>query len=348
MSAAFLSFIIARNCYGNTTSNAPYPPSSVITRFTWDRDVAKLKDGAGDNWPITWVDDDLQITSYGDGKGFSDRTPHLTLGLARVFGDPPNHYAEDFISDADAPMGGGPSGIKSSGMLMVDGILYMFVRNYKPGDSDDYTNARLAWSDNLGVNWTWANWHFSDTFGCPEFIQFGKNYQNARDSYVYVVSQANNSAYDYSPDIVMLRVPKDKAADRNCYEFFAGMDTSGDPIWSSDIGERKPFFTDPNGTQRIAMTYNAALRRYILTASHRPPGSTATHTGALGIFDAPEPWGPWTTVHYDDKWSENYRTYHHKFPTKWMSSDGRTMWLLFSGLDGGYYSFCLRKANLEF
>ena len=348
MPSAFLGFILACNCYGNTSSNAPYPPSSVITRLTWDRDVVKLKDGAGDNWPITWVDDDLQITSYGDGKGFSDRSPHLTLGFARVFGDPPDHYAEDIISDADAPMGGGPSGIKSSGMLMVDGILYMFVRNYKPGDSEDYTNARLSWSDNLGVNWTWADWHFSDTFGCPEFVQFGKNYQNARDNYVYVVSQANDSAYDYSPDIVMFRVPKGKVSDRNCYEFFAGMDVSGDPIWSSDIGEREPIFTDPNGTQRIAMTYNAALRRYILTTSHRPPGSSATHTGALGVFDAPEPWGPWTTVYYDDNWSENYRTYHHKFPTKWMSSDGRTMWLLFSGLDGGYYSFCVRKASLEF
>ncbi len=95
------------------------------------------------------------------------------------------------------------------------------------------------------------------------------------------------------------------------------------------------------------MTYNVALHRYILTTTHRPPGSNATHTAALGVFDAPEPWGPWTTVNYDDDWSEGCRTYHHKFPTKWMSDDGRTMWLLFSGLDGGYYSFCLRRATLE-
>ena len=27
------------------------------------------------------------------------------------------------------------------------------------------------------------------------------------------------------------------------------------------------------------------------------------------------------------------RTYHHKFPTKWMSTDGKEMWLLYSGLD---------------
>lgn len=349
MSGTFLGIglLLVYNGFGKTASAAPYPASQNITRLEWDSDVVKLVDGAGDNWPIAWVDDDLQITSYGDGKGFSDRKPRLTLGFAKIFGDPPNHRAEDLVSDADALMGGGPSGIKSSGMLMVDKILYMFVRNYKPANSDDYTNSRLAWSSNLGVNWTWADWHFSDTFGCPEFVQFGKSYQQARDEYVYIVSQDNDNAYKFSPDIVMLRVSKDKVSDRNCYEFFAGLNPTGKPIWSSDIAERKPIFTDPNGTQRIAITYNAALSRYILTTTHLPQGSEATHTPALGVFDAPEPWGPWTTVYYNDHWSEDFRTYHHKFPTKWMSDDGKTMWLLFSGLDGGYYSFCLRKATLE-
>jgi hypothetical protein len=77
----------------------------------------------------------------------------------------------------------------------------------------------------------------------------------------------------------------------------------------------------------------------------------ATHTAALGVFDAPEPWGPWTTVYYSDHWSvtdgRDCRTYHHKFPTKWMSPDGKSMWLLYSGLDCGLYGFCTKKARLE-
>ena len=162
-------------------SDAPYPQSEVIKKLTWDEDVLKLDQGCGDNWPITWVDNDVQITSYGDGDGFSDRKPHLTIGFARIYGDPPNHKAEDIISDVDAKMGGGSQGIKSSGMLIVDGVLYLFVRNYRPDNSDDFTNSRLAWSRNYGVNWTWADWHFADTFGCPDFVQFSKRYQNARD-----------------------------------------------------------------------------------------------------------------------------------------------------------------------
>jgi len=342
-----LGFVFLSSVFENIASGVPYPNSRIITKLTWDPNVVKLRDGAGDNWPITWVEDDLQITAFGDGDGFDKQNPDLSLGFCRIAGDPPNHFGEDFKSDADTPEGSGSKGIKASGLLMVDNVLYMFVRNYKTDGSKDFTNSRLAWSTNRGVNWTWADWHFSQTFGCPEFVQFGKNYHGARDNYVYIVSQANDDAYAYSPDIVMARVDKSKVKDRDSYEFFAGIGTDGKPIWSNDIGKRKPIFTDPNGTQRIAMTYNSALRRYILTTSHLPPGKKATHTAALGIFDAPEPWGPWSTVYYNHDWSKGARTYHHKFPTKWMSSDGKTMWLLFSGLDGGYYSFCVRKATLE-
>ncbi len=325
----------------------PYPASPVIRSLVWDEAVIKIGTDTGDNWPITWVRGDLQITSWGDGPGFDQKPPRLSLGFAHIYGDPPNVRGEDFRTDADTLQGGGSSAIKTSGLLMVDGSLYMWVRNYRSPGSDDFTNARLAWSKNQGTNWMWANWHFTDTFGCPEFIQFGPSYAGARDDYVYIVSQANDSAYGYSRQIVLARVPKQKVPERTTYEFFAGYAPSGEASWSPDIQQRRPIFTDPNGTQRIAITYNFALKRYILTTSHRAPGSKATHTAALGVFDAPEPWGPWSSVFYQTNWSGTNRTYHHKFPTKWMSSDGRTMWLLYSGLDGGLYTFCLKKATLE-
>jgi hypothetical protein len=226
---------------------------------------------------------------------------------------------------------------------MVDGILYVFVRNYRPDDTDDFTNARLAWSQDTGKTFNWAEWHFSNTFGCPEFIQFGPNYSGARDEYVYVVSQDNDDAYRYDECIVMARVRKDMVLDRPAYDFFAGKDKYGKPLWNRDIEKRMPVFYDPAGTQRISISYNKGLKRYFLTTSHQPKGDTRTHTAALGIFEATEPWGDWFTVYYDDHWSGNCRTYHHRFPVKWISCDGMEMWLLFSGLDCGYYDFCLRK-----
>ena len=333
-------------------STAPYPQSPVITKLSWDAQVVKCGPArSGDNWSIAWVDDDLMITAYDDGDGFDKLNPNLSLGFARITGYPPNLQGKDFSTNADTPVGWGSKGIKASGLLIVDGKLYMFVRNYKPPGSDDFTNSRLASSTDRGRHWKWADWHFSDTFGCPEFIQFSKDYEGARDNYVYIVSQANDSAYGYSPHIVLARVPKNKVADRSRYEFFAGLTPTGKPRWSPSIEKRRPIFTDRNGTQRIAVNYNAALERYILTTSHRPPGSTSTHTAALGVFDAPEPWGPWTTVYYNSHWSvsdgKDCRTYHHKFPTKWMSPDGKGMWLLYSGLDCDLYGFCLKRATLQ-
>jgi hypothetical protein len=324
----------------------PYPPSKVITRLTWGEHPIRIAEGAGDNWPIVEGEDGALYTAYGDGRGFGNRVPPLSLGFAKMAGEFPHYQGLDIPSNLDAPMGGGPKGIKASGLLLVDGTMYLFVRNLV--FAGDFTNSRLAWSRDSMKTWTWADWHFPDTFGCPEFVQFGRDYRGARDRYVYVVSQDNDNPYRYSPDVVLARVPKGRVADRGQWEFFAGMDPAGQPLWTAEIHARKPAFTDPKGVQRIAITYHRALKRYLLTTSHKlDPKAEVTHTGALGVFDAPEPWGPWTTVYYDDYWSGKDRTYHHKFPTKWMSADGQTLWLLYSGLGAGNYAFCMKKATLQ-
>jgi hypothetical protein len=329
---------------------APYPHSELIRKLTWDSAVVRIgegddgRNGVGDNWPATWGDDGSLYVSYGDGPGFKKRGDRFfTLGFAKIKGDPPAVRADDIPSDFDTPVGWGNKGIKSSGQIMVDHVIYMFVRNYQV--DGDYRHSRLAWSKNHEKNWSWANWHFADTSGCPEFVQFGPNYAGARDDYVYVVSQANNDAYEFSPDIVMARVPKDKIAVRTAYRFYAGPGRRGMPAWSPDVRAQRPIFTDPNGTQRISLGYNKALKRYILTSSHRV--GQGAQNASLGVFEAPEPWGPWSTIYYDDHWSGNNRTYHHKFPTKWMSPDGSTMWLLYSGIGGNNYAFILKQATLE-
>jgi hypothetical protein len=278
----------------------------------------------------------------------------LSLGFAKIVGNPSGELRADEIpSSLDTVMGGGAKGIKSSALLMVDRRLYMFVRNVII--DGEFTHSRIAWSDDRERTWNWSDWYFAESFGCPEFVQFGKNYSGARDNYIYIVSQDNNNPYKYSEDVVLARVPKSRILDRNSWQFFTGRDTNG-AQWSSNVSERRPMFTDRNGAQRVALTYNAGLKRYFLVTSIGTHGKDTKlmHTGGLGIFDAPEPWGPWTTVYYDQYWSGgnnlDYKleewTYHQKFPTKYMSGDGKAMWLLFSGR-GENYTFCLRKATLD-
>ena len=139
-------------------SGAPYPPSSFISELRWSPAVVKMKGYAnGDNWPIAWMHDDAQLTAFCDGKGFSEEDPDLSLGFAWVHGDPPEFHATNIGSDADTPVGWGAKGIKASDMVAVDNVLYMFVRNYKPSNSDDFTNSRLACSTSSGESWTWAD-----------------------------------------------------------------------------------------------------------------------------------------------------------------------------------------------
>ena len=52
--------------------------------------------------------------------------------------------------------------------------------------------------------------------------------------------------------------------------------------------------------------------------------------GGLGIFDAPNPWGPWTTVIYDDHWLGSNNIFYANIPTKWIS--GNDFYLVFTGI----------------
>jgi hypothetical protein len=61
----------------------------------------------------------------------------------------------------------------------------------------------------------------------------------------------------------------------------------------------------------------------------------------FGIYDAPEPGGPWTTAYFTEAWDVGPGE-TSCFPTKWMSADGKTLYLVFSGND--YFS--LRKATI--
>ena len=85
-------------------------------------------------------------------------------------------------------------------------------------------------------------------------------------------------------------------------EFFTGTTRDGHPSWSADGSKKQPVFEDPNGVGwNLAVSHNPGLQRYLVTTDH-----TETHAGKLGMFDAPEPWGPWTTVAYVEAWGAGH------------------------------------------
>ena len=315
-------------------SRPPYPQSPVIRGVSFAPEASiERKAIDSDNWPITWGDDDSQYTSYGDGFGFEPYLKSkLSLGLAKIVGGPGDFQGINIRSETGERTGDGPKGPKSSGMLMADGVLYMWVRNTG--------NSQLAWSSDRGRTWQWG-FRFTTSFGSPTFLNFGKNYSGARDGFVYVYSQDGASAYQSDDALVLARVPKDRIRDRKAYEFLERADTSGAPRWTSDIAARGAVFRFPGHCQRVDAVYNPLLKRYLLALGYN-------HKGGWGIFDAPTPWGPWTTVFHTDYWGLG-GTHDYRLPAKWIGP-GAKMTLVFSGVklpDITYDAFCVRAMTLD-
>jgi len=311
----------------------PLPPSPVITGIVWAPADTIVRQAQGsDNWPLTWADDDNLYGAYGDGNGFDPKTPEkLSLGIARIAGTPPVHAGTNIRAPTAEARGDDKRGRKASGMLMVDGVLYMLARNTG--------NAQLAWSADRGKTWTWSEWKFTTSFGAPAFLNFGRNYTGARDGFVYVYSHDANSAYEAADRMVLARVPKNRVRSRDAYEFLKARDAKGQPIWTKNIDERGAVFTLAGKCYRSNVTYHAASRRYLW--SQTLPGTDARFKGGFAVYDAPEPWGPWTTVFYTDEWDVGPGE-SSSFPAKWMSDDGTTVHLAFSGDD----AFSVRRATL--
>jgi hypothetical protein len=204
-------------------------------------------------------------------------------------------------------------------------------------------NSQLGWSEDHGQTWAWADWKFTTSFGCPTFLNFGKNYSGARDGFVYLYSPDQDNAYEPADCMVLARVPWDQLRNQSAYEFFVRLDTQGHPVWSKDIGQRGAVFTHPGRCYRSGITYNAALKRYfwaqILPQSRYPQGPR--FQGGFGVYDAPEPWGPWTTVYFTQDWDVGPGE-TGSFPARWMSADGQSLMYVFSGED----SFSIRQAML--
>jgi hypothetical protein len=142
-------------------------------------------------------------------------------------------------------------------------------------------------------------------------------------------------------------VPARKLLDSQAYRYFAGLDAHGHPIWTADQTQMRPIFTDRNtsrpgcsGTCNMAgdleeATYDRSIGRYIAVAQ-------GEHVGQTSFYDAPYPWGPWTTVDYNNidpatgsgGWA-NLGTMAGvslgaHVVNAWTSPDGLTLWLTYS------------------
>jgi len=325
-----LSFLFCLGtCAVALGSDAPYPHSKIIAGISFDRSTLVRAAPGSDQFGYTTASDGNIYVAWGDGGGFggTNSRGRSSLGVARLLGVPPSWKGINVWGGVEPLSSQSPTpGKTSNGVIAVGGVIYLYVCQ-----QGVWTNNSLWKSGNLGMTWQNLGRMFEEpgsAFADPGIVQFGPDYRGARDRYVYGYDE-----HFFADGLALFRVDKSKLESRTHYEFFAGFDGKGNPFWSTDISRKRRVFIDPKGTEwGVTCTYDPYLKRYLLAVRHNGD------SGDWGLFDAPEPWGPWTTVGYGSDFpdwvgskdpngaSKGRPAYIHNFPQKWMSTDGTTLW----------------------
>ncbi len=225
--------------------------------------------------------------------------------------------------------------------------------------------------------------------GAPHFVDFGKNMHYAPDGKAYVLGMGaqaddpeprpciqvgkNGQQYETRPcdedfahanlswisadQVYLARViPSPQTInDINAWEFFAGYDKDGRPQWTRDFGQIKPLLEWNNHMGCVTATYVPGLKKYLMCVTDGWP--TVANMNSY-ILEADELTGPWRMVTYMRDFGE--QAYFLNFPSKFISEDGRTLWLCYSanfsnwanGIQlkinppGGRYGLCLHEIRL--
>jgi hypothetical protein len=286
-----------------------------------------------DLWPLTWGPDGQLYAAWGDGGGFggSDTDGRVSMGFARIEGGPLDFRGVNINGGKNSEHPASfPRKGKTGGILFVDNTLYAVI-NEQDNPWPNVTHV-LAWSTNAGALWTKAEWVFpkgTGNFQPGKILNFGPNYTGvpgALDGFVYFYGPRQAASAGDDRVLFLARVPKHRLRERAAYMFFAGLDRDKKPRWSALANEMQPIFSDSNGIAGSTLSWNPVLRRFLLANFHTGPSQ-------LGVFEGPEPWGPWATVAYSENWGQmgaDGEGLTCEFPEKWMSPDGLTLWSVFS------------------
>lgn len=248
------------------------------------------------------------------------------------------------------------------GSLIYNGVWYYGTYCLDPSAQAQYGDKVINWpwmgpfvgfrtSTNYGHTWkegpnTPERPLFGETgingypvkIGSPHFVDFGKNLQYSPDGKAYLVAHGAditdtkwrfwNDSWITGDQIYLFRVTPaiENMNDPAKYEFFAGNDSSGQPIWTSDFKAIKPLLEWNNNMGCVTMTYNAQLKKYLMCVTDG--GNTASKMNTY-VLESDKMTGGWKLVTYMKNFGE--QAYFVNIPSKFISKDGKTMWLLYSG-----------------
>jgi hypothetical protein len=226
--------------------------------------------------------------------------------------------------------------------------------------------------------------------GAPHFVDFGRNMEHSPDGKAYLLGMGAlendpkprpciktgppGKAFELNPkcdddfahanlswisadQIYLARVtPSPETINKlDAYEFFAGHDREAKPLWTPDFEKIKPLIEWNNHMGCVTATYVAGLKKYLMCITDGWP-TVAKMTSY--ILEADKITGPWRMVAYMKDFGE--QAYFLNFPSKFISENGKTLWLCYSANfspgwngvklqfnpPGGRYGLCLHEVRL--
>ena len=174
--------------------------------------------------------------------------------------------------------------------------------------------------------------------GSPHFVDFGKNMEHSPDGKAYMVAHGAdihdedkrfyNASWITGDQVYLLRVTPtiENINDASQYEFYAGKDKAGNPVWTNDFEKIKPLLEWNNNMGCVTITYNAPLKKYLMCMTDG--GITCSKMNSY-ILEADELTGEWKLISYMKDFGE--QAYFLNIPSKFISKDGKSAWLLYSG-----------------
>ena len=194
--------------------------------------------------------------------------------------------------------------------------------------------------------------------GAPHFVDFGRNMEHSPDGKAYLLGMGAleddpeprpcvkpaaggdlevqdcdedfdhaNLSWITADQVYLVRVipSPETINDLKEYEFFAGHDSSGMPIWTTKYEDIKPLIEWNNHMGVVTATYVPGLKKYLMSITDGWP--TVAKMDSY-ILEADRITGPWRIVVYMKDFGE--QAYFLNFPSKFISEDGRTLWLCYS------------------
>lgn len=373
-------------------AECPFKPSEAFAGVQFTGRHAEYT--GADTWYPSWASDGNLYSPWTDGNvnglGCSSGGEGAATGFATILGDDPLKLTianQGTFKSSPRPY----EGRYPCGSLVYNGVWYYGTYCLHPSgmvqqNAMPYNWPWLGpipgfrWSTDFGKTWTEtpctpAKPLFGESalkgepvkIGAPHFVDFGQNMEHSPDGKAYLVGHGASSGpegrrYAYNSwitgdEIYLTRVKPsiENMNDVSQYEFYAGPGLFGRATWSHDLTKIQPIAAWKDNMGCVTMTWNAPLKKYFLCVTD---GGNTVDTFNTYLLESDRVTGPWKMVSYLKHFGE--QAYFVNIPSKFISADGRTMWLCYaanfsvgwgkekieSRPEGSRYGMCLQEIQL--